>query len=91
GTGATAGTGGAAGGAPGAEPHLTAYIARGETPLTPEEAHRALTALIPAAGSGVLAPRRYVLVTDPPAGPDRSDAWRRLKTIDEGTGRGRQV
>ncbi|MFE7532832.1 condensation domain-containing protein [Streptomyces rhizosphaericola] len=91
GTGATAGTGGTAGGAPGAEPHLTAYIARGETPLTPEEAHRALTALIPAAGSGVLAPRRYVLVTDPPAGPDRSDAWRRLKTIDEGTGRGRQV
>ncbi|XUZ95489.1 condensation domain-containing protein [Streptomyces araujoniae] len=91
GTGATAGTDGSAGGAPGAEPHLTAYIARGETPLTPEEAHRALTALIPAAGSGVLAPRRYVLVTDPPAGPDRSDAWRRLKTIDEGTGRGRQV
>ncbi|MET9050252.1 condensation domain-containing protein [Streptomyces bacillaris] len=91
GTGATAGTDGTAGGAPGAEPHLTAYIARGETPLTPEEAHRALTALIPAAGSGVLAPRRYVLVTDPPAGPDRSDAWRRLKTIDEGTGRGRQV
>ncbi|MGA6172470.1 condensation domain-containing protein [Streptomyces sp. NPDC012600] len=72
-------------------PGLTAYIARGDTPLTPAEAHRALTALIPTAGSGVLAPRRYVLVTDPPADPDRSDAWRRLKTIEEGTGRSRQV
>lgn len=74
-----------------AEPHLTAYIARGDTPLTPADAHRALTALIPGAGSGVLAPHRYVLVTDPPADPDRSDAWRRLKTIEEGAGRGRQV
>ncbi|MDT0488720.1 condensation protein, partial [Streptomyces sp. DSM 41640] len=72
-------------------PGLTAYIACGDTPLTPAEAHRALTALIPTAGSGVLAPRRYVLVTDPPADPDRSDAWRRLKTIEEGTGRSRQV
>ncbi|MFJ3577491.1 condensation domain-containing protein [Streptomyces rubiginosohelvolus] len=77
--------------ASGAEPHLTAYIACGETPLTPTEAHRALTALIPAAGSGVLAPHRYVLVENPPAEPDRSDAWRRLNTIDEGTGRSRQV
>ncbi|MGW1291779.1 condensation domain-containing protein [Streptomyces sp. NPDC002533] len=81
----------AAGGASGAEPYLTAYIACGETPLTPTEAHRALAALIPAAGSGVLAPHRYVLVENPPAEPDRSDAWRRLNTIDEGTGRSRQV
>ncbi|MEU4174142.1 condensation domain-containing protein [Streptomyces sp. NPDC026589] len=86
------GTGnGTAEGVPGAEPHLTAYIARGATSLTPEEAHRALTALIPAAGSGVLAPHRYVLVENPPAEQDRSDAWRRLEIIEEGTGRGRQV
>ncbi|WP_375373253.1 condensation domain-containing protein [Streptomyces sp. CAI 127] len=84
-------TDGTAGEASGAEPHLTAYIACGETPLTPEEAHRALTAHIPAAGSGVLAPHRYVIVENPPAEPDRSDAWRRLNTIDEGTGRSRQV
>ncbi|WP_225977030.1 condensation domain-containing protein [Streptomyces griseus] len=77
--------------ADGAGPGLTAYIARGDAPLTPADAHRALTALIPAAGSGVLAPGRYVLVTDPPADPDRSGAWRRTKTIEEGTGRGRQV
>ncbi|MGW9246238.1 condensation domain-containing protein [Streptomyces sp. EN27] len=77
--------------APGAEPHLTAYIACGETPLTPAEAHRALTARIPSAGSGVLAPHRYVLVENPPTEPDRSDAWRRLEIIEEGTGRSRQV
>lgn len=82
---------GTAEGAAGAEPHLTAYIARGDTSLTPEQAHRALTALIPAAGSGVLAPQRYVLVENPPAEPDRTDAWRRLKIIEEGTGRSRQV
>ncbi|WP_435855312.1 condensation domain-containing protein [Streptomyces parvus] len=84
-------TDGTAGEASGAEAHLTAYIACGDTPLAPEEAHRALTALIPAAGSGVLAPHRYVIVGNPPAEPDRSDAWRRLNTIDEGTGRSRQV
>ncbi|MER7887135.1 condensation domain-containing protein [Streptomyces fimicarius] len=83
--------GGSAAGASGTDPRLTAYIARGDTPLTPEEAHRALTALIPAAGSGVLAPHRYVIVENPPTEPDRSDAWRRLNTIDEGTGRSRQV
>ncbi|WP_176711023.1 condensation domain-containing protein [Streptomyces sp. Ncost-T6T-1] len=86
-----AGADAAAGGASGADPHLTAYIACGATPLTPEKAHRALTALIPAAGSGVLAPHRYVIVENPPTEPDRSDAWRRLNTIDEGTGRSRQV
>ncbi|MFJ6511603.1 condensation domain-containing protein [Streptomyces sp. NPDC091406] len=88
------GADGSAAGGPGAtgtDPHLTAYIARGATPLTPEEAHRALTALIPAAGSGVLAPHRYVLVENPPTEPDRSDAWRRLEIIEEGTGRSRQV
>ncbi|NEE32527.1 condensation protein, partial [Streptomyces sp. SID7982] len=77
--------------ASGADPRLTAYIALGDTSLTPAEAHRAMTALIPAAGSGVLAPHRYVLVENPPTEPDRSDAWRRLNTIDEGTGRSRQV
>ncbi|WP_128817376.1 condensation domain-containing protein [Streptomyces sp. S063] len=77
--------------ASGAEPHLTAYIACGETPLTPAEAHGALTARIPSAGSGVLAPHRYVLVENPPTEPDRSDAWRRLEIIEEGTGRSRQV
>ncbi|OCC09874.1 condensation domain-containing protein [Streptomyces sp. PTY087I2] len=82
---------GTAAGAAGTDPHLTAYIARGETPLTPAEAHRALTALIPAAGSGVLAPHRYVLVENPPTEPDRSDAWRRLEITEEGTGRSRQV
>lgn len=82
---------GTAEGAAGAEPHLTAYIARGDTSLTPEQAHRAVTALIPAAGSGVLAPHRYVLVENPPTEPERSDAWRRLQIIEEGTGRGRQV
>ncbi|MCX4504978.1 condensation domain-containing protein [Streptomyces anulatus] len=82
---------GTAEGATGTEPHLTAYLARGDTSLTPEAAHRALTALIPAAGSGVLAPQRYVLVENPPTEPDRTDAWRRLKIIEEGTGRSRQV
>ncbi|MFC8622549.1 condensation domain-containing protein [Streptomyces anulatus] len=84
-------TDGTAEGVAGAEPHLTAYIARGDASLTPEEAHRALTALIPAAGSGVLAPQRYALVENPPTEPDRSDAWRRLEIIEEGTGRSRQV
>ncbi|MEW2172438.1 condensation domain-containing protein [Streptomyces sp. NPDC007027] len=84
-------TDGTAGAAAVADPRLTAYIACGETPLTPEAAHRALTALIPAAGSGVLAPHRYVLVQNPPGEPDRSDAWRRLEIIEEGTGRSRQV
>ncbi len=82
---------GTAEGATGTEPHLTAYLARGDTSLTPEAAHRALTALIPAAGSGVLAPQRYVLVENPPTEPDRTDAWRRLEIIEEGTGRSRQV
>ncbi|MFJ6144301.1 condensation domain-containing protein [Streptomyces anulatus] len=82
---------GTAEGATGTEPHLTAYLARGDTSLTPEAAHRALTALIPAAGSGVLAPQRYVLVGNPPTEPDRTDAWRRLEIIEEGTGRSRQV
>ncbi|MFK0148211.1 condensation domain-containing protein [Streptomyces griseus] len=75
------------------ESGLTAYVARGGgTSLTPADAHRALMAKVPAhGGTGVIAPRRYVLVESPPAEPARSDAWRRLPIIEEGTGRGRQV
>lgn len=72
---------------------LSAYIARGgDTTLTPAGAHEALMAGLPAhGGTGVLAPARYVLVESPPAEADRSDAWRRLQIIEEGTGRSRQV
>ncbi|MGW7096638.1 condensation domain-containing protein [Streptomyces sp. NPDC054874] len=78
--------------ADGAGPDLTAYIAIGNTDLTPAGAHEALMAEVPArGGTGVLAPGRYVLVEHPPAEADRSDAWRRLQIIEEGTGRSRQV
>ncbi|MFD8062416.1 condensation domain-containing protein [Streptomyces cyaneofuscatus] len=72
---------------------LTAYIARGgDTAPTPTGVHEALMAALPAhGGSGVIAPARYVLVESPPAERDRSDAWRRLQIIEEGTGRSRQV
>ncbi|WP_097868362.1 condensation domain-containing protein [Streptomyces sp. rh34] len=76
------------------EAGLTAYMARGgDTSLTPAGAHAALMAEVGPAhgGTGVLAPHRYVLVESPPAEADRSDAWRRLHIIEEGTGRSRQV
>ncbi|MFI1220978.1 MULTISPECIES: condensation domain-containing protein [unclassified Streptomyces] len=77
----------------GSPPALTAYLARGDdTALTPAGAHEALMRAVPAhGGTGVLAPSRYVLVDHPPAEADRSDAWRRLQIIEEGTGRSRQV
>ncbi|MHC0429113.1 condensation domain-containing protein [Streptomyces sp. O3] len=72
-------------------PGLTAYIAVGDAALTPVGAHEALMAEVPAhGGTGVITPRRYVLVESPPDQADRSDAWRR-QIIEEGTGRSRRV
>ncbi|MFG2621785.1 condensation domain-containing protein [Streptomyces sp. NPDC048507] len=65
---------------------LTAYIAAGDTPLTPERAHRALMDALPGR-PGVLAPRRYVIVQHPPAEADRSSAWLHRQILREGTGR----
>ncbi|MFJ1866036.1 condensation domain-containing protein [Streptomyces sp. NPDC088097] len=65
---------------------LTAYIAAGDTPLTPGEAHTALMDALPGR-PGVLAPRRYVIVQYPPAEADRSSAWLRQRILSEGTGR----
>ncbi|MFE9698013.1 condensation domain-containing protein [Streptomyces sp. NPDC006270] len=77
---------------PGSSPGLTAYIARGATGLTPARAHAALMAAVPAhGGTGVIAPRRYVLVESPPTEAGPSGAWHRLRIIEEGTGRSRQV
>ncbi|MFG3404577.1 condensation domain-containing protein [Streptomyces sp. NPDC048142] len=75
------------------EAGLTAYIARGgDTALTSAGAHEALMDKLPAhGGTGVVAPRRYVLVEHPPAEAHRSDAWRRQQIIEEGAGRSRQV
>ncbi|MCX4751283.1 condensation domain-containing protein [Kitasatospora sp. NBC_01287] len=61
---------------------LTAWIATGGRPLTPAAAHTALLARLPAR-TGVLAPRRYVLVPAAPAGGD----WRALRPLAEGSGR----
>ncbi|MFD9571132.1 condensation domain-containing protein [Streptomyces sp. NPDC059982] len=65
---------------------LTAYIAAGDTPLTPERAHTALMDALPGR-PGVLAPRRYVIVQHPPAEADRSSAWLHRQILREGTGR----
>ncbi|MER5963357.1 condensation domain-containing protein [Streptomyces sp. NPDC002057] len=70
--------------------HLTAYIAAGSTPLTPAGAHTALMDALPGR-PGVLAPRRYVIVQDPPAEADRSSAWLRQQILSEGTGRDRRM
>ncbi|WP_435972816.1 condensation domain-containing protein [Streptomyces sp. Qhu_M48] len=70
--------------------HLTAYIAAGDTPLTPAGAHTALMDALPGR-PGVLAPRRYVIVQDPPAEADRSSAWLRQQILSEGTGRDRRM
>ncbi|MFH9725591.1 condensation domain-containing protein [Streptomyces sp. NPDC017254] len=69
---------------------LTAYIAAGDTPLAPAEAHTALMDALPGR-PGVLAPRRYVIVQDPPAEADRSSAWLRQQILREGTGRDRRM
>ncbi|MFD9243659.1 condensation protein, partial [Streptomyces sp. NPDC059556] len=69
---------------------LTAYIAAGDAPLTPAQAHTALMDALPGR-PGVLAPRRYVIVRNPPAEADRSSAWLRQQILREGTGRDRDV
>ncbi|MFF1512214.1 condensation domain-containing protein [Streptomyces sp. NPDC058326] len=71
-------------------PALTAYIAAGGTPLTPARAHTALMDALPGR-PGVLAPRRYVIVQDPPADAGRTGAWLRQQILREGTGRDRRV
>ncbi len=65
---------------------LVAYLPSGAEPLTPARAHAALMAALPG-HPGVLAPRRYVIVADPPAETDRTGAWLRQRTLTEGTGR----
>ncbi|MET9543080.1 condensation domain-containing protein [Streptomyces sp. NPDC006553] len=69
---------------------LTAYVAAGDTPLTPAQAHTALMDALPG-HPGVLAPRRYVIVHNPPAEADRTSAWLRQQILREGTGRDRDV
>ncbi|MET9696751.1 condensation domain-containing protein [Streptomyces sp. NPDC006529] len=81
--GAPAGSSGSPGG-------LTAFIASGGSPLTPARAHAALMDALPGR-PGVLAPRRYVIVQDPPAQTDRSDAWLRQQILAEGNGRERRM
>ncbi|KQX56292.1 MULTISPECIES: condensation protein [unclassified Streptomyces] len=71
-------------------PGLTAFVAAGGNPLTPAEAHTALMDALPG-HPGVLAPRRYVIVQDPPAEAGRSSAWLRQQILVEGTGRDRDV
>ncbi|MGO4456877.1 condensation domain-containing protein [Streptomyces sp. M-16] len=73
-----------------AESALTAYIAAGDTPLTPAQAHTALMDALPGR-PGVLAPSRYVIVRHPPAEADRSGAWLHRKILREGTGRQRPM
>ncbi|MFE3760702.1 condensation domain-containing protein [Streptomyces sp. NPDC059104] len=78
---------------PGSEPTasaLTAYIAAGDTPLTPAQAHTALMDAL-SGRPGVLAPSRYVIVRHPPAEADRGDAWLHRKILREGTGRQRPM
>ncbi|MFG3101121.1 condensation domain-containing protein [Streptomyces sp. NPDC048182] len=71
----------------GAPASLTAFIARGAAPLTPDRAHAALMRVLPGR-SGVLAPRRYVIVQDPPGDPGTDAGWLRRPALTEGTGRG---
>ncbi|MFD8207965.1 condensation domain-containing protein [Streptomyces sp. NPDC059695] len=67
---------------------LTAFLACGDSPLTPEEAHTALMEALPGR-PGVLAPRRYVIVRDAPAEADPAGAWLRQPILREGAGRDR--
>ncbi|MEF9887244.1 condensation domain-containing protein [Streptomyces sp. P9-A4] len=71
-------------------PALTAFVAAGDSPLTPAEAHTVLMDALPG-HPGVLAPHRYVIVQDPPAEAGRSSAWLRQQILVEGTGRDRDV
>lgn len=72
------------------EPGLMAYIAAGGRPLTPAGAHAALMDALPGR-PGLLAPRRYVIVQDPPEEADLSGAWVRQQILSEGTGRDRRM
>lgn len=69
-----------------AERRLTAFIASGDSPLTPARAHAALMEALPGR-PGLLAPHRYVIVQDPPAQAGRSSAWLRQRIVSEGSGR----
>ncbi|GGZ62570.1 hypothetical protein GCM10010371_22520 [Streptomyces subrutilus] len=73
-----------------AGPGLTAFIAAADAALTPAAAHAALMDALPGR-PGVLAPRRYVIVREPPAQADRSDAWLRQQILSEGNGRERRM
>ncbi|MFC8453050.1 condensation domain-containing protein [Kitasatospora sp. NPDC057223] len=75
---------------PEGEAVLTAFIAAGGSPLTPARAHAALMDALPGR-PGVLAPRRYVIVQDPPAGADRTNDWLRQQILMEGNGRERSM
>ncbi|WP_405016569.1 condensation domain-containing protein [Kitasatospora sp. NBC_00070] len=69
---------------------LTAYVAAGGSALTPAQAHAALMDLLPGR-PGVLAPRRYVIVQDPPSPADRTSDWLRQQILSEGNGRERSM
>ncbi|GEB58256.1 condensation domain-containing protein [Streptomyces gardneri] len=69
---------------------LTAYIAAGGAPLTPAAAHAAFMDVLPGRPE-LLAPRRYVIVQNPPAEADLSGAWLRQQILSEGTGRDRRM
>ncbi|MFE9255263.1 condensation domain-containing protein [Streptomyces sp. NPDC006879] len=69
---------------------LTAFIATGDRRLTPAGAHAALMEALPGQ-PGLLAPRWYVMVQEPPAQTRRSDAWFGQHILMEGTGRDRQM
>ncbi|MFF8835309.1 condensation domain-containing protein [Streptomyces sp. NPDC015130] len=73
-----------------AERGLTAYIASGGGPLTPATAHAAFMDALPGR-PGLLAPRRYVIVQDPPAEAAPDGAWARQQILSEGTGRDRRM
>ncbi|MGW8768302.1 condensation domain-containing protein [Streptomyces sp. NPDC055815] len=71
------------------EDGLTAFLACGGSPLTPEAAHAALMDALPGR-PGVLAPRHYVIVRDAPAEADRTSAWLGQRILREGAGRDRR-
>ncbi|MFF8381972.1 condensation domain-containing protein [Streptomyces sp. NPDC015661] len=68
---------------------LSAFLAAGDSPLTPARAHAALVEALPGR-PGVLAPRRYVIVRDAPTRTDQTDDWLRQRILMEGAGRDRQ-
>ncbi|WCD84335.1 Tyrocidine synthase 3 [Streptomyces xanthophaeus] len=76
--------------ADGSGPGLTAFIASVGARLTPAQAHAALMELLPGR-PGLLAPRRYVIVREPPAETGRSSAWLRQQILMEGNGRERRM